>query len=253
MTDLRYRARDAAIRFGRILKTVATVTAFAGLIAGALGAYSYLTSTPRLAIHNIVVENADAKRWEEIEALTGVRIGDNLVATDLSAVRSRVEDHPWVAHATVTRDLPHTLRIVVDEREPALILSLDQLYYVDVNGVAFKPVAVGDNYDFPVLTGLTRRDFEHDPEFAADILRDALRILDAAETSGALENTEISELHVEHDEFTLTTVDASLVVRIGSGGFSKKFKRLERVRSAGGTAHARHVDLRFDSQVVVAP
>lgn len=253
MSRLRYRAKDAAIRVGRWIRLAATAAAGAGVVACALGGYSYLTTSERLAVHDVVIAGADPMHTEELEMLTGVHQGDNVLLVDLRLVRDRIEAHPWVERASVTRDLPHRVRIVVKERVPEMILALDELYYVDSNGVPFKPLEIGDSYDFPVLVGLSRSDFEKRPDWVRGTLEDALTLLHLAEHEGALASSEVSEILLGNEGFTLTTVTGDLVVYVGNGQFERKFKRLARVRSVGGTAHARRVDLRFNQRVVVAP
>ena len=76
MGRLRYRAKDAAIRIGRILRGAAIVVGCAGCIAGVLGGYSYLTTTDRLAIQDIVVEGATPIRVNELKLLAGVDVGE---------------------------------------------------------------------------------------------------------------------------------------------------------------------------------
>lgn len=236
-----------------MLKVLATIAGCAGIVAGALGGYSYVTTTDRLAVRDITVEGAHPTRISELKVLSGVKAGDNLLALDLGDIRERIEGHPWVARATISRDLPHGLSIVVAERVPEIILDLDELYYVDAAGVPFKPLVVGDDYDFPVLVGLNRSDFERRPEWVKQAIGKALELLHSAEAQGALAESEVSEVVLDEDGYTLTTVDGDLVVRVGDGQFERKLKRLARVRSVGGTAHARRVDLRFNQRVVVAP
>ena len=41
--------------------------------------------------------------------------GRNIFAVDLAAAARGMEHHPWIASARVARDLPETLRVVVEE------------------------------------------------------------------------------------------------------------------------------------------
>jgi cell division protein FtsQ len=55
----------------------------------------------------------------DVRSAAHVRIHSALLFVDTGAVVRRVEQLPWVAHASVHRDLPGTVRIVVDEYTPA--------------------------------------------------------------------------------------------------------------------------------------
>jgi hypothetical protein len=54
----------------------------------------------------------------EIRQWAGVRLGENLLALDLSRVRRDLELVPWIQEAAVERVLPDSLRLSITEREP---------------------------------------------------------------------------------------------------------------------------------------
>ena len=72
----------------------------------------------------------------EVEAASGVHTGDALLFVNTGAVAERVERLPWVAHASVHRDLPGTLRIVVTDFSPAAFIRMpgDRFALVAVSG-----------------------------------------------------------------------------------------------------------------------
>ncbi len=55
--------------------------------------------------------------------------------------------------------MPDTLLISLQEYIPKAIIQLgekEELFYVDQEGVPFIPLVVGQDMDFPVITGLER-------------------------------------------------------------------------------------------------
>lgn len=54
----------------------------------------------------------------QIEQALGAKVGDPILSVSLEAARARVARIPWVRSAIVERVLPHTIRIVLDERRP---------------------------------------------------------------------------------------------------------------------------------------
>lgn len=59
-----------------------------------------------------------------IEKASGLRRGDPLFNRDLSLVRARVLDVPWVAEAVVTREWPGSIVIAIAERVPTAAIAV---------------------------------------------------------------------------------------------------------------------------------
>lgn len=255
------RTRLRALR--RFLPSV--VAALMGTGAAAGGFY-WLTHTSAFALRTIHVEGTSPERAEEIRALLNLKMPDgsagggagtsSLLFLDLADARARVEGHPWVARAFVKRELPDTLRVVVEERKPVLILALDRLYYLDAEGTPFKALQPGDRYDLPVLTGLSRDAVLAHGESARDAIRGALDLaaaLAGPAAKGALPLDHVSEIGFdEHRGYTALTVDGNEEIRFGFGDWAEKLARLKEVRDARKGLPMRTVDLSFASRVVVS-
>ena len=87
----------------------------------------------------------------------------NLFSVKLKEVVKRLESHPWIDQVRVRKVFPHKILIQIEERKPMAIIQLEELYYIDTKGEIFSPVGDGDEYNYPYLTGLTRRVLEKDP------------------------------------------------------------------------------------------
>ena len=73
---------------------------------------------------------------------------------DLSEVRMRLLDYPWIADARVSRRLPDTLVIDVVEREPVAIWqNHGQLMLIDVTGKPLEPVSPDSMPSLPLVIG----------------------------------------------------------------------------------------------------
>lgn len=75
-----------------------------------------ISRSPILAVNTIVVTGATQTEEEAILDAAGIDDGDPLLWTDLGAAERRIEELPWIATASVKRDLPRTVRIEVTER-----------------------------------------------------------------------------------------------------------------------------------------
>jgi cell division protein FtsQ len=109
-------------------------------LAGAAGWLVY--GTPLLGVRNVAVEGATLLTADEVRAAAGIPDGTPLASLDLGAVRRRVAALPPVRAATVERDWPSSVLIVVTERTPVGQLGRADGRYdlVDGSGVVFHTV-----------------------------------------------------------------------------------------------------------------
>jgi len=101
---------------------------------------------------------------EDLLRALGVGGKTPILGVDLVDAKRRVESLPWVAHAEVERQLPHTLRIVISERVPVAISQTGgRSVLIDATGTEIVPVAT-HTAGLPIVTGRGA------PENVADLL-----------------------------------------------------------------------------------
>ena len=83
----------------------------------ALAALAVLRS-PLFAADVITVRGADHLTEQRVLRVAGIAEGQNVVTFDTGAARRLLEADPWVASATVTKELPHTIAVAITERVP---------------------------------------------------------------------------------------------------------------------------------------
>ncbi len=85
---------------------------FGGTVAG--------TATAGLGfdIRKIEVIGQQKTPQPQIEQALGARLGDPILSVSLEGARARIARIAWVRSAIIERVLPHTIRIVLDERRP---------------------------------------------------------------------------------------------------------------------------------------
>lgn len=84
------------------------------LVAGAIA----LVVSPVLDVDRIVVDGTETVDVEQVLDAAAVDTGTPLALVDLAAVRTQVRGLSGVAAASVTREWPDTVRVVVVEEEP---------------------------------------------------------------------------------------------------------------------------------------
>jgi cell division protein FtsQ len=145
--DPRLRARriDVARTEGRKrLRRVAILGGVLVVVLLVVGA----TRPPLLDVDRIDVRGVDGARAEAATSASGLALGDHLLWADLGAAAAGIEALPWVAEASVERDLPGTVVLQVEAREPVAIAgSGPAAVLVDADGRAIAGI------DDPVLGG----------------------------------------------------------------------------------------------------
>jgi cell division septal protein FtsQ len=201
-----------------------------GLSGGAL------TTIAGLALHHIT-QDADFQVYEvrfeghthstpsQLRHLADVRTQQHLLTVDLDRAVVGVSQHPWVRSANARLSFPSTVIISVTEHEPRLLLALTDLWYVSEDGQPFRR-ALGNDLDYPVLTGIAPEFAEEHPELTSAIIGRSLSLLDSTDQPPLYGSDNISEIQFN------TRVGFSLVLRSGTEiilGFSDPEERLSRL------------------------
>ncbi len=200
----------------------AAVVAMAG--ASGWGAYQLALTSPRFGIARFEVSGARRATAEQLAAIAGLSVGDNLLSIDLQEAQRRLLADPWIAAASVSRTLPSTVEIDVVEYRAAALTSLsDTLFLLDADGQPFKRWEGGDPFDLPVVTGVSSEDLARDREGACETLAKALQILQLYGRLPVSHELAPQELHVAEDGSASLSVGArGISLHLGTGDMSKK-------------------------------
>jgi cell division protein FtsQ len=248
-------------------------------------AYDAVTQSAYFEARRITVQGNKELSRDMILQQAGVKLHDNILSVNVSALRSRILVHPWIASAEVARELPDAIHIQVKEHVPIAMIQLDKRYYIGEDGQIFKPVSASDKIDFPLVTGfesdLDRHDPWHSGLFSAvmEVLR-LTRLDRDAVTSQSLQRIHVDEEmgltlyafvpmshpYVEADfaplmgeglEKAPPEKPSLVTIKIGFGDYESKYDRLGHVMShLNGQDHPlkfQCIDLTDVDRVVVRP
>ncbi len=201
------------------------------LLLAALGfvAYQGLSRSDFFQITDIRLEGCRQIGKERALEWSGIDIHTNLVAMSPKEVKARLESHGWVESAEVKPEWPNRLIITIRERTPVAIQNREgQLSYLDRNGRAFAAVEPYDDYDFPVISGLSGSGGRG--EVQTDLL-EALQFLHfAAQGNRNLPVQSISEINVSSGgELVVFLLSRPFPIRLGRGDLKNKYDRLSAV------------------------
>jgi cell division protein FtsQ len=215
----------------RALAGVFGVLTLAGLCLGLVVLYHQLLTCSTFCIKDINnIEIVGAKSLSRATLLRQARLGPgvNLLAIRPGRVEQALMAHPWIARAEVSRKWPHSLMVRIQERDPvALVQIKKKLFYMDHQGILFKPLSPGDPHNFPVITGLNPEQFRHSagdlPEVVAQIFQ-LMAVLKKNPPPLNLEN--ISEIHADLERgFTLYANGLKVPLDLGFTDYSGKLQK----------------------------
>jgi cell division protein FtsQ len=106
------------------------VVCVALLVAGVLGTAAWVLLGSRLlVVRNVQVSGAKIVPQDRVAAVARVPLGTPMVRLDTDLVRDRVEGLREVESARVERRWPATIRLIVTERVPVVVVERAQKFY----------------------------------------------------------------------------------------------------------------------------
>jgi len=246
------RRRLRARPVWRVVRTAAVVALAAAGVAWAAGAAARV---PWFDVRRIEVRGTQRLHETEVAALLEGLVGENLVAADLEAWRSRLFASTWIADARLRRRLPGTVDVEIRERVPMGIARAGaSLFLIDASGAVIDEY--GPRYsdcDLPIIDGLVSRPSARPVAIDPQRGRLASRLLAELQTRPALA-TRVSQIDVRnlHDARVILDGDPA-VVRLGDARF---VERLESYVGLQATLREQvpdidYVDVRFGERVYV--
>jgi cell division protein FtsQ len=215
--------------------------------------YTFLRS-PYFRVQHIDVRGLTSLSTEEVVVACGLAEDENIFDVDIGGLASRVRAIPRVDKVLVSRRLPSTIVIQVQERLPVAVLPYAG-YFVEVDG-AGTAIGLEESYranELPLLTGLTLRSVKVGYRVDAPELPLALAIA-AALPERVLRR--VSEINFDESRGFSLYMQSHTQALLGSGTEAELKSRvavldalLARIEEEG--KHATYVDVRFEKRPVV--
>ena len=218
----------------------------------ALNAFVYENAD--FAIQQIDVKTDGVIAPEQLRRWTGVKLGANLIALDLAAVKRNLELVSIINYVSVERVLPRTLKIRVTERDPIAQVNVPRadgangiavsVFQLDADGMVMQPldprlstVSLAQmNSSLPVLAGVNAFQLQPGRRVEISQVQAALRLLVAFDKSPMAGLVDLRRVDV--------SAPGVLVVLTGQGseitfGFEHLDQQLRRWRAIYDYALAR--------------
>ncbi len=202
---------------------------------------------PHFTATDIVVSTDGRLTSDEIRQWAGVTPGMHMSALDGQAVERRLQRHPWIHTAAVTREFPQRLSLTIWERHPIARIRRPEAAYLDGNGDSFVAPA-SSPYDLPYVSGLERVPL--DTQTVRTVLAGARLCLSLIQEW----NVALSEIHWDDRRgYTLFLSDRQVMIRLGQQIRPTVFVLIQRVLERWPDRRATVFDARFTNQIVASP
>lgn len=242
--------RRVAVRLGAV---VAGLAILGWLITMAV-TYSSRIVRELLEIHTITVEGVHHLDKQKVIELAQVRRGMPLYQIATAIVEERIEVHPWIKEAQVSRVPFHELKILVIERKPAAIVrSASQNFLSDEEGHVLTKLGQADDDAFPLVTGVDLDGLLK----GTDVVRRS--IMSGIELARVIGHTFDGRLRVQaENQANLVALIQGVRFRFGEESVEEQWERFQRVKPTlkslnfdGAGRAVSEVDLRYDNRIIV--
>ncbi|MEG1584660.1 MAG: FtsQ-type POTRA domain-containing protein [Anaerovorax sp.] len=131
-------------------------------------------------IQKITVSNNNYYTKEQVIGIAKLKLGENIFAADMSAAKEKLLLNPYVKTVKVSRKLPATVVITIDERkEFASVPYGKEFVLIDKEGMVLRKTEVEPA--LPLLVGMTMKNIEPGEPLEVEensVLSDTLRLVD---------------------------------------------------------------------------
>jgi cell division protein FtsQ len=230
---------------GRLVVGVQVGGALVLAVAALWTGYAKVMASERLKVARVDVRGSQFLSEGEVRELLGPAVGENILGVDIESLKARLRVSPWVADATVRRNLPDTLQVEIRERVPLALAEVDRLYLMDGEGELIEIYGPRTaSFDLPIVRGL--------------LGIDAASRRDRAQRAGALLRdlgelgAEVSEVLVDDSgEIRAVLRGPGEVLRLGTPPYRRKLVSFLGLRKELGERcpDAEYFDLRFRGRI----
>jgi cell division protein FtsQ len=241
-------------RLRLVAKIFLVLLVFLALSALCLVGYRSLLSSTLLQVTRIQVNGCQQLDPQDVIQQAEIPSGVNILSLDLDGVRNRLTQHPWIAAAAISREIPDRIRIEIEERKPVALVKGHQFYLADQQGACFARAAPSKHTGLPIITGFdpgTLGSGCNLPREFTVLLENLYR-----ETQLKLPWRLISEIKWNRNTgLSFFTARGGIQVDLGSEDYGTRIAKLEKVlrylEKKGLNAQLRGIDLSHGNRVFV--
>ena len=209
------------------------------------------SDNPRFEIQNLIVSSSGDLSEGFIRKRLEISEGHNLFSKKISKISERFNGIPRIEKVLIERELPNTLKIRIEERQPVARLTNKKLErfpnLIDRHGVVFFNPSV--NYKLPTITGFDQ-DIRPGVKLSNSDIDFSTRIINLVASNVNLNKyIEIDEINIKHSDYIKLILHNNAEVRIPRFTFEANLNKLATIIKIedGQGRNIKSVDLTVDS------
>lgn len=236
--DVKRRARAGGMLLGGLL--LLAVVGGGLYAAGRWGVNRLVYENPRFAITDITVDSKGVIPRFVVLQFAGIKPGQNIFAVNIERAAQNLAMIPMVRRVEVRREMPNRLVIELEERLPVARvqgptgLANPLPFFMDREGVIFKPIALSDGSvlqvpgleRLPLLVGVPATDLRVGKPLGSDQALRAVELMDKLAQSAAGALLEVDTIHVGRPRELQLVTKERMVVRLATEDFTPQLRRL---------------------------
>jgi cell division septal protein FtsQ len=193
-------------------------------------------------VQQIDVQTDGVLTRDIIRSWAKVKVGENLMALDLLRVKHDLETQPPIQFVAVERQLPHTLKLTVNEREPVAQTIVTQIrpggvveqavYDFDEDGYVMKPLdpnwrtaLPSASERLPILVGVPGAEPQPGKEVTSPQILAALALVCEFDHSPMTGMVEIERINVSMPEILQVTTTQKAEITFSLSHFDTQLRR----------------------------
>jgi cell division protein FtsQ len=223
-TARRQRWRE---RFAFSIRAVLMIGALMTTSAGFIFVYDYFTQSSHFLVSDITVTGMERLSRGQVLASGGIDPRTNILALNLTTARKRLLAAPWIAEATISREIPSGLHISVREEQPLAFMEMreGEGFLINNAGTVFKRETSAAAGGLPRVQGLTHRDLPVPGKQDTEAFRSVMTLLRLSrEKSNPLPYAGLRRILMDREVgATVFTGEDQRTVKLGFGHYREKY------------------------------
>ena len=243
------RTRLAALATGVVFATVFGLYLLWRTGEWTLERFVYENSA--FAIQHVDVKTDGVIAPDQLRRWSGVKLGDNLIALDLSEVKRKLELVSSIASVSVERVLPRTVKIDVTERDPVAQVNIPHagahgeivvtVFQLDADGYVMQPLdsrlctvpLAQVNEQLPTVTGLNFYQLQPGSRVDLPQVQAALALISAFDHSPMTGLVDLRRIDVSAPGVVVATTDGGSEITFGLDGLEQQLRRWREIYDLG--------------------
>jgi cell division protein FtsQ len=243
--------------FKKIVKSITVAIILCVIGALVWGSFSWAEYTKIFQNPNIVITGNSIVDESEYYSFLWDQNSPDIFAEDLSAISDRIEEHPYVAGARVSKQFPKGILIEVSERYPVALLNSNPLLLIDNKNTVLPFRSNSFNFQIPILSNfeITNDLFPVGKQTLSPTAINVVQFLNRIKIEYPQLYNNLSEIRLsQYSDYELILAEEPTKIVIGKYMEWSKIlvlKEFEKsVSSQKLLTDYAYLDLRYDNQVI---